>query len=92
VKFLLPLLPFLELNPKLTRNTAAIYATILTNKLASITPEKVSAAALAAGLPQSSLASLLASQSNTTAVVGITPRITAAVALATAQAAAKSFQ
>jgi len=72
---------------------AAIYSTILTNKLSSITPGTVAKAALAAGLPPLSLPTLLTEYStNLTAVPGINPAVIVAVDRAIAEAAAASFR
>lgn len=49
-------------------------------------------AAIAAGLPESSLPQLLADPTNTTTVPGINSNITNAVAHATSVAAAESFK
>lgn len=68
--------------------------TILNNKLADYLPKYVTPAATNAGLPQSSLPALFAAitAGDLTTVPGITPRITAAVGVASAQAAAISFR
>ncbi|KAK4941425.1 hypothetical protein LTR10_018694 [Elasticomyces elasticus] len=72
----------------------AIYTTILSNKLTQYTAPAVEKAALAAGLPKSSLPALLEglALSNFTAVPGINTKITAAVGGAEASAAAESFK
>lgn len=72
----------------------AIYSTILMNKLDALVPSAVVAAALNAGLPQSSVSSLLDSLSSGTMqnVPGINPSIIAAVAVAKASAAANAFR
>ncbi|KAF2165625.1 hypothetical protein M409DRAFT_23917 [Zasmidium cellare ATCC 36951] len=72
----------------------AICTTILNNKLANYLPEYVTPAATGAGLPQSSLPALFTAitAGDLTTVPGITPRITAAVGVASAQAAALSFK
>ena len=72
----------------------AIFVAILTNKLTALIPTAVSAAALQAGLPKSSLTTLLAdlATGDFSNVPGISARIIAAVGAATAQAAAESFR
>jgi MFS family permease len=72
----------------------AIFVAILTNKLTALIPTAVSAAALQAGLPKTSLTTLLAdlATGDFSNVPGISARIIAAVGAATAQAAAESFR
>ncbi|KIV91046.1 hypothetical protein PV10_05631 [Exophiala mesophila] len=71
----------------------AIYSAILANKLGSITPARVSEAALDAGLPESSLPELLEQYSSDLSdVPGITAQITSAVEDAIVQAASASFK
>jgi hypothetical protein len=75
----------------------AVYLTILTNKLKTETPEKVSAAALKAGLPTTSLPALFEALTAGTAtafanVPGITEAIIGAVELAQVDAYAQSFK
>ncbi|RDW77754.1 hypothetical protein BP6252_05807 [Coleophoma cylindrospora] len=72
----------------------AIYSTILTNKLNTFVPEKVTPAALNAGLPQSSLSALYTNLTagTLTKVAGINSNIIAAVVEADAQAAAEAFK
>lgn len=72
----------------------AIYVAILNNKLATLTPKMVSAAALENGLPASSLPTLLAGTGtwNYTGVPGITGDITTAVGVAIREASYRSFQ
>lgn len=72
----------------------AIYVAILNNKLGSITPKLVSAAAVKNGLPVSSLPTLLADTTtgNFSGVPGITPGITMAVGAAMQEASRRSFQ
>ncbi|KAJ9635695.1 hypothetical protein H2204_005655 [Knufia peltigerae] len=71
----------------------AIYVAILTSKLKSILPAKIESAALKAGLPSSSLESLLVNYStNMTAVPGITPEIMKSVGIAVEQGYADSFR
>jgi hypothetical protein len=72
----------------------AIYTTVLTNKLTEFIPEYVSAAALSAGLPQSSLASLFENLPAGTLnlVPGIDANIIGAVSVANAAAAADAFK
>jgi hypothetical protein len=72
----------------------AIYTTILTNKPAEFMGPKVSNAAFAAGLPDSSIATLLKAlkSGDFGALPGINAQITAAVAAASAGAAAEAFR
>jgi len=72
----------------------AIYSTILSNKLGKFVPEYVAPAALQAGLPSDSLPSLFTNLAAGTLadVPGITPSITAAVAVANSRAGADSFK
>lgn len=72
----------------------AIYVTILTNKLNQFLAPAVETAALAAGLPKSSLPTLLKALAlgDFSAVPGINTEITAAVGAAEANAAARAFQ
>ncbi|KAL6242206.1 hypothetical protein RBB50_010754 [Rhinocladiella similis] len=71
----------------------AMYVAILTSKLKSILPGKIESAALKAGLPSSSLESLLLNYStNMTAVPGITPHIMKSIGVAVEQGYADSFR
>ena len=72
----------------------AIYTTILSNKLTEFMGPKVTAAALAAGLPKTSITALLESLAlgDFSSVPGINARIIAAVGAATAMAAADAFR
>jgi MFS family permease len=72
----------------------AIYTTILSNKLAKFMDPRVSKAALAAGLPDSSIVALLKAlaSGDFRAVPGINAKIIAAVAAASAGAAADAFR
>jgi hypothetical protein len=72
----------------------AIYSTILSNKLGKFIPEKVTPAALAAGLPSSSLTDLYTNLSAGTLAEtpGINADIIEAVVSANANAAADAFQ
>lgn len=70
-----------------------MYVAILTSKLKSILPGKIESAALKAGLPSSSLESLLLNYStNMTAVPGITPHIMKSIGVAVEQGYADSFR
>lgn len=72
----------------------AIYSTILSNKLGKFVPELVAPAAVAAGLPSSSLTDLFTNLSAGTLAKtpGITSEITLAVANANANAGAEAFK
>ena len=72
----------------------AIYTTILSNKLAEFMDPRVSNAALAAGLPDSSIAALLKAltSGDFRTVPRINAQIIAAVAAASAGAAADAFR
>jgi hypothetical protein len=72
---------------------AAVYSTILDNKVKSIAPPAISEAALQAGLPASSVTSLLINYSlNITAVPGMNTNIATAVQGAVSQSYADSFR
>ena len=78
-------------------STAAIYVSILTNRLTQTIPKNVSPAALSAGLPSRDLPDLFAAISAGTAtameqVPGITPNVIAAVEAALKVAYAQAFK
>lgn len=71
----------------------AVYSAVLTNKVKSVALPEIAAAAVKAGLPESSIPELLAGfPSNLASVPGITKQIMAAVAVAGAQGYADAFR
>lgn len=74
-------------------NSVAIFTTILSNKLTTLTPPRVEQAAVKAGLSASSVPRLLANYAtNITNVPGMDAEIAAAVGVAVTKAAADSFR
>lgn len=70
-----------------------MYTAILTSKLTSIIPAKIEDTALGAGLPTSSLGSLLLNYAtNITVVPGITPEIIEQVGVAVKQGQADAYR
>lgn len=75
------------------RTVAAIYTTVLRTKLTAFLPPAIINAATAAGLPESSLTSLLTNYStNITGVPDITPEIIQDVGVAIQNASSHAFQ
>jgi hypothetical protein len=81
-------------SPDFNSSTAAIYTSVLANKVALYLPEYVTPAALGAGLPESSLEDLFAGLAigNFSAVPSITPAVEVAVGTAVKVAYSAAFK